>query len=109
MKATRRDKRSILLLECHIAGIAYQHLSEIAESLSIGDKLVLKREHNNKYDYFAISVWDAKNNKIGFIPKNQNIILARLMDADKIFQSFIIENKCENNYIYLKIRIFLLD
>ncbi len=109
MKRMEKDSRSILLCECHVAGTAYQHLSETGENLSIGDELLLKREHHNKYDYFAIAVWDTENNKIGFIPKNQNIILARLMDAGKILQTFIIENKRKNNYIYLRIRIFLLD
>lgn len=38
------------------------------------------REPNNQFDEHAISVYTTGGLKLGYLPKNNNLILSRLMD-----------------------------
>lgn len=38
---------------------------------------------DNKYDEHAIRIEDQKKRKAGYVPKRDNLILSRLMDAGK--------------------------
>jgi hypothetical protein len=49
-----------------------------------GTKLKLLRDPNNKYDTYAIKILDENNHHLGWIPRNQNHIIARLMDSGKM-------------------------
>ena len=51
------------------------------DSLSIGDRLVLVREPNNAYDEKAIAVKTCLGDSLGYVPRVNNLILSRLMDA----------------------------
>ncbi len=44
------------------------------------DELTLKREYDNKYDEFAVAVYDRYGNKIGYLEKNVNEETAFYMD-----------------------------
>ena len=48
----------IYLLDCEIAGTYYQKINNIYSDLIEGEKLTLKRESNNEYDNYAISVYN---------------------------------------------------
>ena len=54
------------------------------ENISAGDALVLKREPGNSFDPLAIRVETAESVNIGYVPREKNGILARLMDAGKL-------------------------
>ena len=58
----------------------------IKENITLleGQKIILKREAENKYDKYAIELYTEKNQKIGYIARRNNKIFARLMDAGKI-------------------------
>lgn len=53
---------------------------EVADEIKTDDELRLVREADNKYDSLAISVYDTKNRKLGYIPKESNTFLATSMD-----------------------------
>lgn len=71
----------------HIAGFSYWNWVKIFSKLKIGKKLKFKREHNNKYDKYAIAIY-VKNEKIGYIPRENNFEIAKMIDAwyEKIFK-----------------------
>ena len=54
------------------------------ERLNVGDTLVLKREPGNRFDPLAIRVETAAGVNIGYVPREKNGILARLLDAGKL-------------------------
>ena len=62
-----------------VAGLRYY----IEENIILleGEKIILKREPENKYDEYAIELYTEKNEKIGYVPKRNNKVFARLMDA----------------------------
>jgi len=67
------------LKEVHVAGFQFHDGKAVWNKMHQGDGLSLKREPANHYDDTAIAVfW--KNNKLGYVPANQNMDLADLMD-----------------------------
>lgn len=62
----------------HVEGI-----QELAEGLAEGDRLRLERDVGNRYDRWAIKVFDVRGNRLGFVSADVNEIPARLMDGGK--------------------------
>lgn len=91
-----------------VAGVKYY----IKENITLleGQKIILKREPENKYDKYAIELYTEKNQKIGYIARRNNKIFARLMDAGKILYG---EIRTINYYFEeieeIWIKIFLKD
>lgn len=73
----------IFLLETHVAGLPYHQASEALERLQAGDPLVLRREPTNSHDDLAIEILAVGGQKLGYVPRFRNPVLARLMDAGK--------------------------
>jgi hypothetical protein len=97
----------IYLLDCEIAGTYYQNINKIYSDLIIGEKLTLKRESNNEYDKYAVSVYNQSNVKLGYIPRNNNKIIAKLMDEDLlIYYSSLNSKNSDYNHINLEISIY---
>jgi len=71
------------LLRTHIAGIQFCDLSVVADHLKRGDVLQLIREEDNPYDKNAIIVATQSGYVLGYVPKIDNRILAKLMDAEE--------------------------
>lgn len=80
--------KSTKLITTNIAGLQYYHGIENLSNFKINDKVQLIREPENIHDKYAIAVyWN--NLKIGFIPRNNNKVLANLMDNSKFLHSEI--------------------
>ncbi len=100
----------IFLLECHVAGT--MHVEEIfrkTEQLGPGSALALLREPENPYDRKAILVLTPEGDKIGYIPRTENNILSRLMDAGKLLFARVEEKYDQEEWVDLEIRVYLRD
>ena len=100
--------REILVLECLIAGTSFRKLDKVQDDLKETVQLEMKREGDNQFDHFAIALW-FQNTKIGYIPKDKNEVLARLMDAGKQFYATIGATEIEGNWLKLEIKVMLKD
>jgi len=86
--------KPILLLKTYITGMFFvKDVTKLLEPIEDGARLTLIREPDNKYDEFAIMVKDAHGNKLGYIPRKSNIVIANLMDAGKSVYATIRENR----------------
>lgn len=75
--------REIFLLKTTAVGCRYvPGIAERLRRLETGQKLRLVREHENAYDKRAILILDG-DRKLGYISRQENGILSRLMDAGK--------------------------
>lgn len=75
------NARNVFLYGCELAGSQYLNLEDhVLPKLHENDPLVLMREPNNQFDEHAISVYTTGGLKLGYLPKNNNLILSRLMD-----------------------------
>ena len=100
--------REILVLECLIAGTSFRKLDKVQDDLNETVRLEMKREGNNEFDHFAVALWFG-NTKVGYIPKDKNEVLARLMDAGKQFYATIHAKEMEGNWLKLEIKVMLKD
>lgn len=77
-------EQEIFLLEVQIAGTSHIDYIELTlMHMQAGDRLTCRREPDNIHDEWAIKLYTPDGEPVGYIPKKQNQILARLMDAGK--------------------------
>ena len=103
--------RQIYLVSARIAGSFYvDGIEKLVENIDTGSKLRFVREPDNKYDKLAILVKDPDGNKLGYVPRDDNPILARLMDAGKLIYGTVKNiDKPDNNYMNIKMEIYMDD
>ena len=99
----------ILLFDSYVAGTTYIEDESVFDEIKEGDKLVLKREPENRFDENAILVLDGKNRKLGYIPEKDNIVFARLMDAGKYLTAKINDIDPYGSFRKISIGIYLVD
>jgi hypothetical protein len=101
--------REIMLIEGHVAGTTHSKVGEWEEELREDDFLVLRRQPDNPHDPMAIMVLDEKGRRLGYVPRDRNEILARLLDAGKFLFGRIIAKKRLGEWLKIDLRIFLRD
>lgn len=101
-------ERDIYLFDTRVAGTTHiENIEEIGERLNIGDKVLFYREPDNSYDQQAIRVENLNNQKIGYIPRQDNIIFSRLMDAGKMLFGKITSKELRGKWLKLEMKIYL--
>jgi len=100
--------KEISLFDTYIAGTSYVD-SELIDKLEVGDKLILHREADNKFDDKAVLVLNADKVKVGYIPEKDNKIFSRLMDAGKLLTAKVKSINKKGDFYKVAIEIFLVD
>ncbi|MCK9221794.1 MAG: HIRAN domain-containing protein [Limnochordia bacterium] len=102
--------REIFLVETHVAGTSYvDNIDDIEEKLIPGTKLHFFREPENIYDNLAIVIKDTEGNKVGYLPKETNQIIARLMDAGKLIYGVVEDKERFGKWVKITIQVYLQD
>lgn len=109
-----------MLLECRIAGTAYNHVDDILDQISEGDEVFLVRDYKNKHDGQAVAVTLENpylnklrefdfSNILGYIPKKENDAVATILDMGwhHILAAQITEIHPESDYEKLRIKVFI--
>ena len=81
--STLKPKRKIYLQQFFVAGFRHYAGMQLLPEMEVNDFLELRREPENAYDEFAIGLY-WQQEKIGFIPAEENEMLARLLDAQAL-------------------------
>lgn len=95
--ALRRKSRLLLMLQTGIAGLHLyaDHNSPqgkaVLAKLVPGTEVFLFRDADNEHDRWAISVFTAEDEKLGYITRFKNETIARLMDYGKKFCAYVDE------------------
>ena len=101
-------ERDIFLFDTYVAGISHiEGMEELEPHLQTGDRLDFFREPDNQYDAQAIVIKTADGVKIGYVPRQDNVIFARLMDAGKLLFGRISEKEKKGKWVKISIDIFL--
>ena len=104
----------IYLITLHVAGLFYiEDIDLIFPNLKKGDHLELFRENDNRFDRFAILV-TYNSKKIGYVPRDDNKILANLMDGGKeiygVIESVVEEKVYKNDFFReVKFKVYLKE
>lgn len=103
-------ERDIFLFDTYVAGTSHvKDVEKLEPLLKIGDRLSFLREPDNPYDEQAIVIKSSDGAKIGYVPRRDNVIFARLMDAGKVLFGKITEKEFKGNWLNIKIGIYLHD
>ena len=101
-------ERDIFLFDTYVAGTSYiEGIEELEPHLKIEDKLDFFREPDNPHDTKAIVIKNANSVKIGYVPRADNAIFSRLMDAGKLLFARITSKKAQGNWLKINIKVFL--
>lgn len=103
-------EREIFLFDTYIAGSSFvEGIEELEKHLNEGDKLDFFREPDNKYDSKAIVIKTDNGVKIGYVPRNDNAIFSRLMDAGKLLFGRISSKKGSGKWVKINIKVYLQE
>lgn len=100
----------VLLLQTEIAGTTHVvGIEELEPFLRPGERLELIRVPNNPSDPNAIKVFTKDQVKVGYIPRRENHILARLMDAGKLLYATIRAKAWQDDWLRIEIDVYMKD
>lgn len=80
--------REIYLFNSYVAGTTHLEDQSVLGEIKEEDDLLLQRE-DNRFDQNVILVLTNERRKLGYIPKKDNVVFARLMDAGKLLKAKI--------------------
>lgn len=101
-------ERDIFLFDTHVAGTTHvEGIEELAEHLNIDDRLDFFREPDNPYDAKAIVIKTVSGVKVGYVPKADNLIFSRLMDAGKLLFGKISCKEIKGKWVKIDIKLYL--
>ena len=104
--------QELFLFECEIAGTGFvKNITTKAEALADGETVTLVREPDNKYDKMAIRIDNAAGEKLGYIPRQQNEIPARLLDGGKMLYGKVAGKEISefSSWVTIFIKIYMKD
>ena len=100
----------ILLLSTFAAGTTHVvGIEELEPFLQPGDRVKLVRVPDNPSDPNAIKLYSRDGVKLGYVPRQENRILARLMDAGKLLYAVIREKSWRGDWLQLGIDIYMTE
>lgn len=103
-------ERDIFLFDICVAGTSYiKNIDQIEPHLCIDDRVEFFREPDNKYDNKAIVIKTMDGEKIGYIPRQDNVIFARLMDAGKLLFGRISKKEMKGQWLKIGVKVYLHD
>ena len=103
-------ERDIFLFETYVAGTSHvEGIKELEQYMNVDDKLDFFREPDNTYDNKAIVIKNSDGVKIGYVPKADNVIFSRLMDAGKLLFGRITSKELMGNWVKIGIKVFLKE
>jgi hypothetical protein len=100
--------RELVALECYVAGTSFRKIDAIEPQLDKKVRLDMKREPKNEHNDFAIGLW-FNDTKVGYLPRDKNETVARLMDGGKQFYATIQTREYEGNWLRLEIQVIMKD
>ncbi|MDI9369342.1 MAG: restriction endonuclease [Synergistaceae bacterium] len=101
-------ERDIFLFDTHVAGTSHvEGIEELAPHLNEGDRLNFFREPDNPHDSRAIVVRNSDGVKIGYVPKADNAVFSRLMDAGKLLFGRIAGKQMQGSWLKIDMQVFL--
>lgn len=101
--------KEILLFDTYVAGTSHISDNSVFADVKVGDKLILRREPDNRFDDNAILVLDEKERKLGYVPEKDNLVFARLMDAGKFLSAAVTSFDSMGSFYEIEIDIYMTD
>lgn len=104
------ESHTTFLYGCEARGSDYLHLEDkVIPRLKENDPVLLIREADNKYDKNAISVATPAGLKLGYIPREHNLIFSRLIDSGNLLFGRVKNFHWDGKNLELVIKVYLAN
>jgi hypothetical protein len=104
----RPFERDIFLFDTHVAGTSHvEGMEELEPHLKVGERLDFFREPDNPHDKRAIAIKSAGGARIGYVPRADNVVFSRLMDAGKLLFGKISSKEMQGSWLKIGIKVYL--
>lgn len=101
--------REIFVINVNVAGTSYcNEIDDIAPKLIPQTLLKMRRDPNNEVDDYAIGLY-YESTRIGWIPMDDNLVIARLMDAGKSFICKVVSVKNLGSWKKINVSVYMID
>ena len=105
--AASSAKRIVLVKDMHVAGTMHiEGIDDLVANLSVGERLTFVREPSNPHDELAIRVY-AGDERLGYVPRRKNEILARLMDGGESVGATVTDMEKLGRWNKIHMEVFL--
>lgn len=74
-------EKNLIGIKTNVKGLRYENRTLKLENMNIGDKINIRRENSNRYNYNNFSVFDRNGENLGNLPANLCNAIAPLYDA----------------------------
>ena len=102
-------KQEIFVINVFVAGTGYcDKIVEVQEYITPGMQLTMRRHPENEVDEFAIGIYH-KDIRIGWVPMKDNLVMARLMDAGKMFTCKVVRIDPDERWPKINVSIYMVD
>ena len=81
----------------------------LAESLSVGEPLLLKRDVRNPYDAYSVEVLDRGKRHLGYLSCEYNEIVSRLIDGGRNVMSVVKGVSDVDGWMKIEMAVILND
>ncbi len=101
--------REIFLLDITVAGTTFcDSIEDVVTNLVPETILKMVRVPDNKHDQNAIAIY-YENTRIGWVPRDLNLVISRLMDAGKAFFCRVQSVEKISNWNKIKAKIYMVE
>lgn len=109
VKALAPFTREIFLLDIVVAGTTFcNEIDDLMPELIPETVLKMVRHPKNEHDELAIGIYHNEI-RIGWVPREFNEVISRLMDAGKAFFCRIERTRKINEWIKINAKIFMVE
>ena len=102
--------REIFVINVFIAGTSYcKNIDQIQDQISDTTHLTMLRQPDNEVDQYAIGIY-FNQTQLGWVPMKDNLVIARLMDAGKLFNCKVVSvSKTGPSNPRINVSIYMVD
>ena len=103
-------QREIFVINVFVAGTGYcDDIKDIQEHITPDTRLTMRRHPDNEVDEYAIGL-HYNGHRIGWVPMKDNLVMARLMDAGKMFNCKVVSiDRHDPSWPRINVSIYMLD
>ena len=102
--------REIFVINVFIAGTSYcKNIDQILDQITNTTHLTMLRQPDNEVDQYAIGIY-YNHTQLGWVPMKDNLVIARLMDAGKLFNCKVVSvSKNSPSSPRINVSIYMID
>ena len=102
--------REIFVINVYVAGTNYyKNIDQLQDQITNTTHLTMIRQPDNEVDQYAIGLY-FNHTQIGWVPMKDNLVIARLMDAGKLFNCKVVSvTKNGPSHPRINVSIYMVD